>query len=143
MQIAPGQGQFMGLLVRMLGAKKTLQVGVFTGYSSLSVALALPPGGKVIACDVSEAVHLGSAALLGGSGCGGADKSRRSGRHSTPSTGWWRMGRKARSISRSSTRTKPITGITLKRRYWSSRTGGVVAIDNVLWHGRVVVFFSE
>lgn len=54
MQISPEQGQFMALLVQLLGAKKTLEVGVFTGYSSLSVALALPPDGKIIACDVSE-----------------------------------------------------------------------------------------
>jgi caffeoyl-CoA O-methyltransferase len=54
MQIAPEQGQFMALLVQLIGAKKTLEVGVFTGYSSLAVALALPGDGKVIACDVSE-----------------------------------------------------------------------------------------
>jgi len=54
MQIAPEQGQFMALLVQLIGAKKTLEVGVFTGYSSLSVALALPADSKIIACDVSE-----------------------------------------------------------------------------------------
>src|ERR687885_3046578 len=54
MQIAPEQGQFMALLVQLLGATKTLEVGVFTGYSSLCVALALPPNGKIVACDVSE-----------------------------------------------------------------------------------------
>ena len=54
MQISPEQGQFMALLVQLLGAKKTLEVGVFTGYSSLVVALALPPSGKIVACDVSE-----------------------------------------------------------------------------------------
>lgn len=54
MQIAPEQGQFMALLVQLLGATKTLEVGVFTGYSSLCVALALPPNGKIIVCDVSE-----------------------------------------------------------------------------------------
>jgi len=54
MQISPEQGQFMRLLIQLLGAKKTLEVGVFTGYSSLSVALALPADGKVVACDVSE-----------------------------------------------------------------------------------------
>ncbi len=53
MQISPEQGQFMALLVQLLGAKKTLELGVFTGYSSLCVALALPPDGKVIACDVN------------------------------------------------------------------------------------------
>src|SRR5262245_10276337 len=54
MQIAPEQGQFLRLLVQLIGARKTLEVGVFTGYSSLSVALALPPDGKITACDVSE-----------------------------------------------------------------------------------------
>jgi predicted O-methyltransferase YrrM len=54
MQIAPEQGQFMALLVQLIGAKKTLEIGVFTGYSTLVVALALPENGQVIACDVSE-----------------------------------------------------------------------------------------
>lgn len=53
MQICPEQGQLMQLLVEMLGAKKTLDVGTFTGYSALSVALALPEDGKVIACDIN------------------------------------------------------------------------------------------
>ena len=51
MQIAPDQGQFMALLIKLLGAKKTLDIGVFTGYSSLAVALALPEDGRVVACD--------------------------------------------------------------------------------------------
>ena len=54
MQIAPDQGQFMAALVRLMGARKTLEIGVFTGYSSLAVALSLPPEGRLIACDVSE-----------------------------------------------------------------------------------------
>src|SRR5882672_10607297 len=54
MQISPEQAQFMGLRMRLLGARMTIEVGVFTGYSSLAVALALPDDGKVIACDVSE-----------------------------------------------------------------------------------------
>ena len=54
MQIAPEQGQFMALLIKLLGARKTLEVGVFTGYSSLCVALVLPLDGKIVACDVSE-----------------------------------------------------------------------------------------
>ncbi|MGL5923365.1 class I SAM-dependent methyltransferase, partial [Chroococcidiopsis sp.] len=54
MQIAPEQGQFMALLVQLLGATKTLEIGVFTGYSSLSVALVLPANGKIVACDVSK-----------------------------------------------------------------------------------------
>lgn len=54
MQIAPEQGQFMALLVRLMGARRALEVGVFTGYSSTVVALALPPEGRLVACDVSE-----------------------------------------------------------------------------------------
>jgi caffeoyl-CoA O-methyltransferase len=54
MQIAPEQGQLMQLLVRLTGAKRAIEVGVFTGYSSLSVALAMPADGRLIACDVSE-----------------------------------------------------------------------------------------
>ncbi len=54
MQLAPEQGQFLGLLVRLLGATKTLEVGVFTGYSALCVALALPPAGRIVACDINE-----------------------------------------------------------------------------------------
>jgi caffeoyl-CoA O-methyltransferase len=53
MQTAPEQGQFLHLLARVLGAKKTLEVGVFMGYSSTWVALALPAAGKIVACDLS------------------------------------------------------------------------------------------
>ena len=54
MQISPEQGQLMALLVQLMGAKKTLEIGVFTGYSALAVALALPDDGKMIACEISE-----------------------------------------------------------------------------------------
>jgi predicted O-methyltransferase YrrM len=54
MQIAPEQGQFMALLVRLMGAMRCIEVGVFTGYSSLAVALAMPPTGRLIACDISD-----------------------------------------------------------------------------------------
>lgn len=54
MQIAPEQGQFMALLLRLMGAKKVLEIGVFTGYSSLCIASALPEDGHLVACDVSE-----------------------------------------------------------------------------------------
>ncbi len=53
MQISPEQGQFMQLLIKLMGAKNTIEIGVFTGYSSLCVALALPLDGKIIACDIS------------------------------------------------------------------------------------------
>ena len=54
MQISPEQGQFMALLVRLLGARRAIEIGVFTGYSALSVALALPEDGRLLACDISD-----------------------------------------------------------------------------------------
>ena len=54
MQISPEQGQLMRLLVELIGARRAIEVGVFTGYSSISVALGLSPGGQLIACDVNE-----------------------------------------------------------------------------------------
>ncbi len=53
MQIAPEQGQFMAMLVRVMNAREILEIGTFTGYSALAMALALPPDGHIVACDVS------------------------------------------------------------------------------------------
>jgi predicted O-methyltransferase YrrM len=55
MQISPEQGQFMALLVKLLGARRTIEIGVFTGYSALAVALALPEDGRLLACDIADA----------------------------------------------------------------------------------------
>jgi predicted O-methyltransferase YrrM len=54
MQIGPEQGQFMAFLVRLIGAKRCIELGTYTGYSALAVALALPPDGILVACDVSD-----------------------------------------------------------------------------------------
>lgn len=54
MQIAPEQGQFMQLLIKLMGAKRALEIGTFTGYSALSVAEALPDEGHLVCCDISE-----------------------------------------------------------------------------------------
>lgn len=54
MQISPEQGQFMQLLVKLIGARRTLEIGTFTGYSALTVALALPADGHLLACDISD-----------------------------------------------------------------------------------------
>jgi len=54
MQIAPEQGAFMAMLVGLIDARRCIELGTFTGYSSLAVALALPPDGSIVCCDVSE-----------------------------------------------------------------------------------------
>lgn len=54
MQISPELGQFMALMVELVGARRTIEVGTFTGYSALAVALALPSDGRLIACDINE-----------------------------------------------------------------------------------------
>ena len=54
MQVAPDQGQFMSFLVKLTGVRKAIELGVYTGYSSLAVALVLPPDGRLIACDIND-----------------------------------------------------------------------------------------
>lgn len=136
MQISPEQGQFMQLLIQLLAAKKTLDIGTFTGYSALSVALALPDDGKVIACDVDQA-------------------------STNVARAYWTKADVAHKID---LRIAPAL-ITLdnliadgeadtfdfafidadkanylayyERALTLIRTGGLIAIDNVLWDGRV------
>ena len=60
MQIAPEQGQFMALLVELIGARRVLEIGCFTGYSALAMALALPPDGRLITLEVNaEPIEIG------------------------------------------------------------------------------------
>ena len=136
MQIAPEQGQFMQLLVRLMGARRYLEVGVFTGYSSLAVALALPADGRIVACDVSddwtsvarrywaeagvaEKIDLRLApalqtldALIAGGATGSFDFS-------------------FIDADKTSYRTYYERALTLVR------VGGLIAVDNTLWEGRV------
>ena len=53
MQISPEQGQFMSLLIKLMGAKRAIEIGTYTGYSSICVASAMPEDGKLICCDIS------------------------------------------------------------------------------------------
>ena len=64
MQISPEQGRFMRWLTRLIGARRCIEVGVFTGYSSLSVALSLPDDGRIVACDVSEEMRVDCRAII-------------------------------------------------------------------------------
>jgi predicted O-methyltransferase YrrM len=136
MQIAPEQGALMQVLVRMLGAKRYLEVGTYTGYSALCVALAMPASGRLVCCDVSE-------------------------EWTSVARRFWR---KARIDSRISLRLAPaletLDGLLRdgesgrydlafidadKRNYLNYyercmrlvRRGGVIAIDNTLWGGSV------
>ncbi|MCZ2079252.1 MAG: class I SAM-dependent methyltransferase [Bryobacteraceae bacterium] len=137
MQITPEQGQFLGLLVRLLEATEVLEVGVFTGYSSLSLALALPDHGRVVACDRSEEF---------------TSMARR----------YWREAGVEHKIDlRVGPALDTLDGLLSERRkdtfdlvfidadkqnydnYYERailliRPGGLIALDNVLWHGAVI-----
>lgn len=137
MQVAPEQGQFLGFLVKLIGAKKTLEVGVFTGYSSLSVALALPPDGKIVACDVSE--EFTSVARRYWEQAGVADKIDL---HLAPATETLEQ-----LLAQGQAETFDFAFIDADKenyyRYYELalklvRPGGLIAIDNVLWSGRVI-----
>ena len=136
MQIAPEQGQFMAILVKLANVKKALELGVFTGYSALAVALALPPEGRLVACDISEeytaiARHFWAEA-------GVADKID------------LRIGPALATlqhlINRGEVNTFDFAFIDADKRNYDLyyehvltliRPGGLIAIDNVLWSGRV------
>jgi len=137
MQISPEQGQFLHLMARLTAARRTIEVGVFMGYSAAWVALALPADGRIIACDVNE-------------------------EYTTRARRTWREAGVADKID---LRLRPAVE-TLdellaqgqagafdlafidadKANYWNYyeralqlvRPGGLVIIDNVLWHGAVI-----
>lgn len=136
MQIAPEQGQFMALLVQLMGAKKTLEVGVFTGYSSLVVALALPPDGQVIACDVSEDYTAIARRYWQQAGVSHKIDLRIAPALETLDT----------LLTQGQANTFDFAFIDADKSNYDNyyeralqlvRSGGLIAIDNVLWSGRV------
>lgn len=136
MQIAPEQGQFMALLVKLLGARKTLEIGVYTGYSSLAVALALPPDGKIIACDVSA--ESTAIARRYWQAAGVADKVDL---RLAPA-----LETLTELLTTGQAETFDFAFIDADKGNYENyyeqslqliRPGGVIAIDNVLWSGRV------
>lgn len=136
MQIAPEQGQFMALLVQLIGAKKTLDIGVFTGYSALVVALALPQDGKVVACEMNR-------------------------EYAEFARDWWQKAgviekidlhlapaqdTLAQLIAKGEVNTFDFAFIDADKSNYDTyyeqalqlvRPGALIAIDNVLWSGRV------
>lgn len=136
MQIAPDQGQFMALLVRLMGAKKALEVGVFTGYSSLSVALALPPDGKLIACDVSE--DYTTIARRYWQLAGVTEKIDLHIAPAVETLDWLLAENQAETFDFAFIDAdKGNYENYYDRAFQLVRPGGLIAIDNVLWSGRV------
>lgn len=137
MQISPEQGQLMALLVQLMGARKTLEVGVFTGYSSLVVALALPPEGRLVACDVDA--NATAIAQRYWQAAGVADKiDLKLGPAIATLDALLRQAGEVGSYD--------FAFIDADKgnypRYYEQclqliRPGGLIAIDNVLWSGRV------
>jgi caffeoyl-CoA O-methyltransferase len=136
MQISPEQGQFMQLLMRVLPAVNTIEVGVFTGYSSLSVALALPAEGKVIACDLSEEwTSIGKPYWKEA----GVDHQidLRLGPALTTLDSLIAEGRQGSFDFAFIDADKANYQNYYERLLVLVRKGGIIAIDNVLWHGSV------
>ncbi|MBX3709769.1 MAG: class I SAM-dependent methyltransferase [Gammaproteobacteria bacterium] len=136
MQISPEQGQLMALLIELLGAKKTLDIGTFTGYSALAVALALPSNGKVVACDIN--VEWTNMAKQFWAMAGMAEKIEL---HLAPA-----LTTLQKLIDHGEAETFDFAFIDADKNnyvhYYEAaltllRPGGLVAIDNVLWSGEV------
>ncbi|MFI8362563.1 MULTISPECIES: O-methyltransferase [Streptomyces] len=138
MQISPEQGQFLSVLLRAIGAKRTLEVGVFTGYSLLRTALTLPADGRVTACDISEEwakTALGHCERAGVAGkvdlrVGDARESLAALVQEEGAAGGYDFV--FLDADKEGYETYYEYGLTLLR------PGGLLAADNVLWSGRVV-----
>lgn len=137
MQIGPEQGQLMALLVEMLGARRTLEVGTFTGYSALVVALALPEDGRVVACDVSE--EWTRIARRYWTEAGVAHKiDLRLGPAAATLDTLLEEGRVGTFDFAFVDADKTNIRLYYEKALALVRAGGVIAIDNVLWSGKVI-----
>ncbi|MDB9524851.1 class I SAM-dependent methyltransferase [Oscillatoria sp. CS-180] len=136
MQISPEQGQFMALLVKMAQVTKALEVGVFTGYSALSVALALPSEGRLVACDVSDEYTAIARQFWERAGI-----AQKIDLHIAPAQDTLNHLIEAGEVN-----TFDFAFIDADKSNYDTyyeqalrlvRAGGLIAIDNVLWYGRV------
>jgi caffeoyl-CoA O-methyltransferase len=137
MQIAPEQGAFMALLVGLIGARRCIEVGTFTGYSSTAVALALPPGAELVCCDVS--IEWTDIARRYWADAGVADKvDLRIGPGVTTLDALLSAGEEGSFDFAFVDADKPGYGDYYERLLKLVRPGGVIAFDNVLYGGEVL-----
>lgn len=136
MQISPEQGQFMAWLLGLMGARRTIEVGVFTGYSALVTALALPADGRVVACDVSAEYTAVARRFWERAGVAG-----RIDLHLRPA-----LETLGQLLAEGQAGRFDFAFIDADKEnyvgYFEAclellRPGGVIAVDNVLWNGRV------
>jgi len=136
MQIAPEQGQFMGLLVQLLGAQRAIEVGVFTGYSALWTALSLPADGELVACDTNADYTAVAQRYWEAAGVAGKIDLRLA-----PATEPLESLRAQGQLERFDFAFIDADKQTYDRYYEQLlpllRPGGLIAIDNVLWSARV------
>jgi predicted O-methyltransferase YrrM len=135
MQIGPDQAQFMQLLAHTIGARRYLEIGVFTGYSSLAMALALPADGRIVACDVSEEYTAVARRYWAQAGIGEKIDLRVAPALETLE---WLVKEKAEPfdmafIDADKENVEKYFEYCLKL----VRPGGLILVDNVLWSGRV------
>jgi predicted O-methyltransferase YrrM len=136
MQISPEQGQFMGLLLETMEAKRVIEVGTFTGYSALCMALALPPDGRIICCDINKDTTAVGQRYWDEAGVAGKIDLR-IGPAGDTLNGLLKGGEAGRFdfmfIDADKTGYDTYYELGLKLL----RPGGLIAIDNVLWGGAV------
>lgn len=136
MQVAPEQGQLLAFLVELIGARRALEVGVFTGYSSLAVALALPGDGRLVACDNS--VEWTTVARRYWAAAGVADKvDLRLGPALETLDGLLAAGEGDFDFAFLDADKENYLAY-YERLLALLRSGGLLAIDNTLWSGRVI-----
>jgi predicted O-methyltransferase YrrM len=136
MQIAPEQGQFMALLARLIGAKQYLEIGTFTGYSTLAVALALPFEGRVLACDVNPETTAVAQRYWTSAGVAGKIELRLAPAIETLDK-LIAQGQAGRFDLAFIDADKENYDAYYERVLRLVRPGGVILIDNVLWGGDV------
>jgi predicted O-methyltransferase YrrM len=137
MQIPPDQGQLMGVLAKLIGAVNYVEVGVFTGYSALAVALSLPDDGHVVACDVSEEFT-----SMGRRYWEEAGVARKIDLHIRPAVetlDWLLAEGYAGSFDMGFVDADKSNYANYYERILQLlRPNGVLLVDNVLWHGRLI-----